>query len=76
MARSIKVTCADCGCDTGASNFTSVQRRLDAEMTAVWQESGCRKKPQTCNCHLTTFDLKRRTDSGLPTEVSFKVQVF
>jgi hypothetical protein len=76
MAHDIKVTCADCGCDTGASNFTSVQRRLNDGMTAVWQESGCRKKPQVCNCHLTTSDLRHRTASGLPTEVSFKVQVF
>lgn len=66
------VTCADCGCDTGASNFVSVQRRLDANMTPVWEQSGCRKKD--CVCHLRPEQLRNRTAAGLPTNIRFKVR--
>lgn len=44
-----RVTCAYCDCDTGASGFISIQRRMDNADTPIWKESGCRKPD--CSCH-------------------------
>lgn len=70
--RAYNVTCATCGCDTGATNFLSVQRRLNDNTTPVWREGSCRKTD--CTCHLTPEQFANRTAAGLPTTITFKVR--
>jgi hypothetical protein len=44
-----RVKCAYCNCDTGASGFISMQRRVEHGDSPIWREARC-KKPD-CSCH-------------------------
>lgn len=45
------VRCANCKCDTGASGFHSVARRIEDGSSPVWRAADCDDK--SCVCHTT-----------------------